>query len=203
SWMAHMVFLAYARRLNSLRPRLAVERAAVLGLFVILGCLVAGSPDEMIDEYKVKAAFIFNFAKFVQWPAASFQNAKQPTAICVLGQDPFGGWLTSTLAGRDIEGRPFTVRNLTGARQVAGCHVLFMGSSEDRRLPAVLAEIRTPGTLTIGESSAALDSGVMIVFRLEGGKIRFDINLDAAERADLRISSRLLSLARSVAGNRK
>jgi hypothetical protein len=198
-----MAVLANARRLKRLRPRWSADRAAVLGLFMMMGCLTAGSLEEIIDEYKVKAAFIFNFVKFVQWPAGSFQSVKEPTAICVLGQDPFEGSLAETLAGRAIEGRSLIVRHITAAKQVPGCHVLFIGSGEDQRIPSVLAEIRTPGTLTIGESDAAGDGGVMIDFRLEGGKIRFDINLNAAERADLKISSRLLSLARSVVGNRK
>jgi hypothetical protein len=197
-----MEVLANARALIRLLPRGAADRAAVLGLFAILGCLTAG-PQEEIDEYKLKAAFIFNFVKFVQWPAGSFQNGKQPTAICVLGQDPFEGSLAGTLAGRAIEGRSLIVRHIATAKQVPGCHVLFIGSSEDPRIPSVLKEIHTPGTLTIGESDVAGECGVMIAFKLEAGKIRFDINLDAAERAGLKISSRLLSLAHSVVGNRK
>jgi hypothetical protein len=197
-----MEVLAYVRKLNRLRPTWAAGRAAVLGLLAMLGCLAGGTPEE-IDEYKLKAAFIFNFVKFVQWPAGSFQNVKQPTEICVLGQDPFEGSLASTLAGRAIEGRPLVVRHIATAKQVFGCHVLFIGSGEDPRIPSVIAEIRRPGTLTIGESDVAGDVGVVIDFRLESGKVRFDINLDAAERADLKISSRLLSLARSVVGNSK
>jgi hypothetical protein len=197
-----MEVLAYARGLNGLRRWLAADRAVVLGLLAILGCLTAGSPEE-IDEYKLKAAFIFNFVKFVQWPGNSFQNAKQPTTICVLGQDPFAGSLAGTLAGRAIEGRPLIVRHIATAKQVSGCHVLFIGSGEDQRIHSVLAEIHTPGTLTIGESDLAGDGGVMIDFKLEGGKIGFDINLSAAQRAELKISSRLLSLARSVVGSGK
>jgi hypothetical protein len=194
-----MAILAHVRTLNRFGPRWAADGAAVLGLFAMLGCLTAGPPEE-IDEYKLKAAFIFNFVKFVRWPAGSFSNVKQPTTICILGRNPFEGSLAGTLAGRAIEGRPLIVRHIATAKQTPGCNVLFIGSGEDPRIASVLAAIHTPGTLTIGESDAAGDGGVMIDFKLEGGKIRFDINLDAAERADLKISSRLLSLARSVVG---
>ena len=156
-----------------------------------------------VDEYRVKAAFIYNFAKFVQWPPEAFQRPSDPIAICVLGQDPFGRSLEDTVANRAIEDRHLTIRHLASITQVAGCHILFVGSGDDKRPTLSLAAIKTPGVLTIGDSDVSGVEGAIINFRLEGGKVRFDINVDAAEREKLRISSRLLSLAHIVQSNQK
>ncbi|MDP9053541.1 MAG: YfiR family protein [Acidobacteriota bacterium] len=159
-------------------------------------CAIQGQP---VDEYQVKAAFIYNFAKFVQWPAGAFQNATEPVAICIAGMDPFGKSLEETVSGRSIEGRNLVVRHVSTVKQSAGCHILFFGGTDDKRLGAWLSEIRTAGILTIGESDNSSTDGVVINFRLDDGRIRFDINIEAGENEKLRISSRLLSLARNVA----
>jgi len=181
-----------------------MKHTAALGLFIALGtCLSAGPPEPQVDEYQVKAAFLYNFAKFVQWPPDAFPSPNEPIAICILGQDPFGGSLEVTVAGRAIEGRSLVVRHISNVRQVAGCHILFVSSAENKRSAPTLSEIRTPGILTIGESDASGADGVVINFRLDGGKVRFEINMAAAEREKLRISSRLLSLAHIVDPGRK
>jgi hypothetical protein len=161
-------------------------------------CLAAESPEQAFDEYRVKAAFLYNFAKFVQWPSESFQSPVTPFAICVLGRDPFGHSLEDTVAGRTIEGRSFVVRHIESVKQVAGCHILFIAAAENKRVLPMLAEIRMPGVLIVGESDSAAPEGMIVSFRLEAGKVRFAINAAAAERAKLRISSRLLSLAVAV-----
>ena len=182
-------------------PRRATGRAAAFGIVIAsINCLAASAP---VDEYQVKAAFIYNFAKFVQWPANAFQRPSDPISICLLGQDPFGSSLDDTVANRTIDGRSLTIRRLANVKQVAGCHVLFIGSAEDKRLPSVVAGIRATGVLTIGDSDFSGADDVVINFKLESGKVRFDINVDAAEREKLRISSRLLSLAHIVESNRK
>ncbi len=156
-----------------------------------------------LDEYTVKAVFMLNFTKFVEWPSGAFQSADDPIAICVLGQDPFGHSLEDTVARRAIEGRPLLVRHVAGVRQAGGCQVLFIGSAENKRSSPVLAEIKTPGLLTIGESDDSAMDGVVINLKLQGGKVHFEINLAAAEREKLHISSRLLSLATIVDPSRK
>jgi len=197
----HMEILNYAWRPSFLRRVGVISRAAALGLTAVLGA--AGSPEQPADEYQVKAAFIYNFAKFVQWPPEAFQNSKEPIAICVLGQDPFGSSLEDIVAGRAVEGRSLIVRHISSIKQVAGCHVLFISSVENKRPLPILAEIKTPGVLTIGDSDASGADGVVINFKIERGKVRFEINLEAAEREKLRISSRLLSLAHIVESNRE
>jgi hypothetical protein len=182
----------------------AIGREAAFGIVMALGnCLAAGLPEPLIDEYQVKAAFIYNFAKFVQWPAGAFQTSNEPIVICVLGHDPFGRSLEDTVAGRTIDGRFLIVRQISNPKQVAGCHVLFISAPQDNDLPQMLSGITTRGVLTIGESGASGADGVVISFRLERGKVHFDINLEAAERAKVRISSRLLSLAHVVESSRK
>jgi hypothetical protein len=195
-----MEILDHARSLRCFRGSRAGGPAFALGLVMALGsCLAAESPEQPFDEYRVKAAFLYNFAKFVQWPPESFESPTVPFAICVLGRDPFGRSLDDTVAGRTIEGRSFVVRHIASVKQVAGCHVLFIGAAESKRVLPMLAEIRTMGVLTVGESDGAAPEGAIISFRLEAGKVRFAIDTANADRAKLRISSKLLSLAIAVA----
>jgi YfiR/HmsC-like len=174
-------------------------RAAALGLTLALaGGVAAGTQEQPLDEYQVKAAFIYNFAKFVTWPQESFASATDPINICIFGQNPFGHWLYDTISGRAIEGRGLTVRNIAAPGEASSCHILFVDTAQDKRSLAALRESKLAGILTIGESSAAENAGVIVDFRLDGGRIRFDINLQAALQEKLQISSRLLNLARIV-----
>jgi hypothetical protein len=157
--------------------------------------MAAGSPEQRVDEYQVKAAFIYNFIKFVQWPAEAFHSSKEPFSICILGPDPFGRSLEDTVANHEIGGRTFSIRHISDVKQGAACHVLFVGPVGDIHLPPAIAELASPGVLTIGDSNVSGADGVIIRFRLDAGKVRFEIDAGAAERKGLRISSRLLSLA--------
>jgi hypothetical protein len=160
--------------------------------------LFAASPHRPVDEYQLKAAFLYNFARFVEWPAEAFQNPSQSFVFCVLGEDPFGRALDDVLDGRKIDGRASVVRRISDAHRTKGCQILFISPSEPKSVLALLAGIGDSGLLTVGESDAAAADGMIIDFILEGGKIRFIINAAGAEREKLRISSRLLSLATVV-----
>lgn len=160
--------------------------------------LTAPAPAQMRDEYQVKAAFIFNFAHFVDWPADAFHDSKDPITTCVLGRDPFGHWLTDTIEGHSVEGRPLIFRLLSKPSEAASCHILFVGASEPRRTWSALAETRRSGLLTIGENDDAGEAGAVITFMLENDRVHFGINTQAAELEKLRISSRLLTLAKSI-----
>jgi hypothetical protein len=176
--------------------RAAPARLVLVCLIPVVGACAA-SREQAPDEYQVKAAFLYNFAKFVEWPAGTFPNAADPVAICILGQDPFGGSLEQVVAGRMIETHPIVVRHLGSAKQAAGCHILFFG-----RGSAPASEVANAGILTVGDSDSSED-GAVIYFRLEAGKVRFEISLQAAERENVRISSRLLSLAKIVEPKKK
>jgi len=116
-----MAILNYAWRLSRLRRGRVVGRAAAVGLVMALGnCLTAGWSEQPFDEYQVKAAFLYNFVRFVEWPSEAFQSSNEPIAICVLGQDPFGRSLEDTVAGRTIEGRSLAIRHISSVKQVAG-----------------------------------------------------------------------------------
>lgn len=173
-------------------------RLATLGLILALGnAMSAGDQEQLADEYQVKALFLYNFAKFIEWPDRPL-DVNQAITICVSGHDPFGHWLQDTVRGRVIDGHPFVVRHISNTEEAGFCRMLFIASSEEKRLPSLLAEIESKGILTIAESDRASEAGVMINFILEGGRVHFEINPQAAKCEKLRISSRLLSLARIV-----
>jgi hypothetical protein len=150
------------------------------------------------SEYELKAAFVFNFAKFVDWPPSAFANPTAPFSVCVLGPDPFGGALDDALRGKVIAEHPASVARVKHVADVTGCQILFIASSESHLLPEVLSKIRGQRVLVIGETDDFASSGGVIQFTLEENRVRFFINTDAADRAGLKISSKLLALAKIV-----
>jgi hypothetical protein len=171
--------------------------AAVL-LFGALETPVTAEAAQDLTEYQVKAAFLYNFAKFVEWPAETFKNANTPINICVLGTSPIGPILEETVRNKSVDGRPLIVREFTNAGLHASCHILFVSASEQRRLRAVLEATKTSDLLTVGETDDFAAEGGVVEFNLDNGRIHFEINLKAAQLQRLRISSKLLSLATSV-----
>ena len=148
-----------------------------------------------IEEYQVKAAFLFNFAKFVEWPAQAFQSPDSPIKICVLGPNPFGFSLDKAVEGKVVGNRRFVVREVRDAQQANECHILFVSAAGWTRSQARLGDIKKCCVLTVGETEDFIAGGGMIHLKLEDARVRVEINPDAAERARLRISSKLLSLA--------
>jgi hypothetical protein len=153
------------------------------------------------DEYHVKAAFLFHFVQLVEWPADSLESETSPVTLCIIGEDPFQGDLETTLAGKTVGTRPLRVRHLKPAEDSHGCQVLFVSKHDTARLGRLLMELKDGPILTVGESDGFVQQGGMIGFLLVDNKVRFEINLEAAERAKLKISSRLLLLAKTVVGN--
>jgi hypothetical protein len=149
-------------------------------------------------EYQLKAAFLFNFAKFVDWPPSSFASARAPFSICIVGTDPFGQAMDSTLKGQSIRGRGVAVVRVQDLSQLRRCQIAFVGSSEQHHLQEILQSIRGASVLLVGESPGFAAKGGAIQFQMEDNRVRFSINPDAAERAGLRVSSKLLSLATIV-----
>jgi hypothetical protein len=140
-------------------------------------------------EYRVKAAYLFNFAKFVEWPAGV---ATGPITICVAGRNVFGESLAETVSGETVNGRPFVVRVIL--EPAPGCHIIF--APRGAAAAAYLRASQSTPALTVGESPDFIEQGGIVNFMVEGANVRFEINPEAAERAGLRISSRLLRLAR-------
>lgn len=152
-------------------------------------------------EYEVKAAFLFRFAQFVEWPADTFKRAGEPFTYCTIGEDPFRGALERTLNGKSIGQRALRVEHLSGAGKIGECQVLFVGGPGDKKHVAdTLANAGSMPILTVGETEQFAENGGSIGFCTEDNKIRFEVNLDAAGKAGLKISAKLLALAKTVLG---
>lgn len=159
-----------------------------------------GSPAGL-PEYTVKAAFVYNFARFTEWPDAAFQDAASPLRLCVLGQDPFDGALDS-IAGKTIGSRELLVKYPIWATEVRDCHILFISEAAGTRLTEIVTYLDGSPVLTIGDTPDIARSGGIIGLENVENRIRFQVNLDAAQRSGLRLSSRILDLATSVHSER-
>lgn len=169
---------------------MALLRLVLLAVLFLLPAAAAAQAP----EYDLKAAFLFNFVKFVEWPPHAFASDRAPVNLCVHGRDPFGAILDKVVEGEKVGERSLVVRR-PGLDELDGCHVLFVSRSEAERMDAVLARIGGKPVLTVADSDGFLQAGGAINFVLEGSKVRFLIDPKAAERNGLRISSRLLRLA--------
>ena len=152
-------------------------------------------------EYQVKAAYLFNFLKFVEFPKESFGDALAPIVIGVVGEDPFGPTLPQVVVGKTVQGRDLIIRNYHAGEDLHGAHILFISASEKKRIPQILASLQGSSVLTVADLDGFLTQGGMIQFLSENDRVRFAINGDVASRAKVKISSKLLSLARVVSGN--
>jgi YfiR/HmsC-like len=180
---------------------LAAGVAVVILFWGCLGCpgnraRGAEALDDASKEYQIKAAFIFNFALFTAWPDSAFSAPNAPFVVAVIGDDPFGPALQQVMSGKSISGHPITVKHLDSRAQISGCHLLFVPASEDDRLGDIFNIVGNRPILTVGETSKFLWAGGIIRFLIADGKIRFEIAPDAADKAGLRLSSRLMNLAK-------
>jgi hypothetical protein len=174
---------------------------ALLAFALLAGTALAGQQQDV--ERELKAAFLYNFAKFVDWPPEAFPEPASPVTLCILGDDAVGESLEAVVKGETLNDRRLVVRRPRDAQQARGCHVLFVGAAEKGRTSELLAALRGVSVLTVGDGGDFLKSGGMIRFFLEQNRVRFDINLDAAERSRLSLSSKLLRLARAVNPQRR
>lgn len=153
------------------------------------------------SEYLIKAGFIFNFAKFVEWPQNTFSQPDSPIVIGILGTDPFGSIIDQIVQDKKIGGRGFVVKRLKwGAdlKDLKECKILFVGASERAHIDELLQIVRWLPILTVGETPGFAERGGVIRLVLEDNKVRFEVNVDAARQSGLTISSRLLTLARII-----
>jgi hypothetical protein len=148
-------------------------------------------------EYLVKGAFLYNFAKFVGWPEEALQDDPIHIILCVFGKDPFGGALAS-VKGKRVKDRKVVIKHCATLDELKKCHILFISRSEEQNLSEILAKVKNWNTLTVSDMEGFTQSGGVINFVTVEKKIRFEINLDAAERTGLKISSKLLRLAKIV-----
>src|SRR5467141_2935331 len=154
---------------------------------------IAQAPDSSdSSEYLIKAGFIYNFAKFVEWPATAFAQSDSPIVIGILGTDPFGNLIDRSVENKKIGARGIVVKRLKGGK------ILFVGASEKAHLDDLVQIVKSLPILTVGETPGFAERGGVIRFVLEDNRVRFEINVEAAHQADLTISSRLLTLARII-----
>ncbi len=172
--------------------RLASLSVGLLFL-VTLNSVRAQSP-----EYKVKAAYLFNFLQFVDWPTNAFASETSPLIIGVLGEDPFGKILDETMQGEVVKNRKLQVRRFKNYGEIRECHILFISGSELSNLKPILASLKGRSILTVSDTENFVRNGGMIRFVSEKNKIRFRINLSASKEAHVFISSKLLQLAEIV-----
>lgn len=170
-------------------------------------CLAGGgfvsAQSSTSAEYQVKAAFLFHFVQFVDWPPETFMAADSPLTYCTVGEDLFHGALEAALNGKKFGLRPLRVQHFKQVHDVQGCQILFIGFAEKKPALDALASFQGSPILTVGQSEHFAQDGGIIGFCLEGNKVRFEINLVAAERSNLKISARLLALAKTVIGGPK
>lgn len=174
-----------------------------------LGCLLLACflvapplPAQTLSEYDVEAAYLHDFGKFVSWPADA-QNSSPTFDICILGQDPFGGTLDKLIAGDQIHGKPIQKRMIGSPAEAAGCAIVYIADQKAADLPRILDGFNNQEALLVSGIPRFAQNGGMIQFVLEGDRVRFAVNLDAAAKRRLTMSSELLKVAVSVTGKQR
>jgi hypothetical protein len=176
----------------------SVVPTAILIIAIAAVAAPATPAGPTATEFEVKAAYLYNFGRFITWPASS-----PPTdafTICVLGRDPFGDVLDNLLKGEKIQGKPLLARRIGSAEDASSCRVVYISASEQKRLRPILAGLQKNSALTVSDIPGFVNAGGIIEFVSDGGRIRFQVNLAAAQRQGLSLSSELLKVATSVKG---
>jgi hypothetical protein len=184
------------------RPRCRRFNVALLAALLSLVAAPVASPQGgQPSEYQLKAAFLFNFAKFIEWPEKSFGSADSAFKVCVIGQDPFGQALEVSLLGKTMGSRAVQIMRFpssTGLAEARRCQIVFISASEKNHYHEVIESFSGTDDLLVGDADGFAASGGEIEFVVEDNHIRFAINPEATERANLKISSKLLALAKIV-----
>lgn len=154
----------------------------------------AAAAGPMASEYDVKAALLFKFGKFIEWPAGAFASPSAPLEVCVVAADGLADALTRTVQGRTISERPVNVRR-PAAADLRSCHIVFIGAVQPTVLARTFEQLRGAPVLLVGETARFAETGGIVNFVIAANKVRFEVNPEAAERRGLRVSSKLLSLA--------
>ncbi|HLG42136.1 MAG TPA: YfiR family protein [Planctomycetota bacterium] len=182
-------------------------RTTALRLAAIVAALAqplsVDAQDDPPLEYKVKAAFIYNFARFTEWPAEAFEKEDSPLVIGIIGEDPFGEYFDKLIKDKKIANRPVVLRRLKEVAEAGGCHVLFVGNLEKEGVEQLFKKLGDRPVLTVGERPRFAHARGVVNFVIEEEKVRFEINPDRAKQCGLKVSSKVLQLARIVASDRR
>ena len=194
-----MAILSLIHRGFNLRTDADGMLGVVMRWCVLLVFLFAPSTlHAQSKEYQIKAAFVYNFAQFVQWPSAAFTNASQPFEIGILGDNPFGKSLEETVKGETIKGRQIILVESSRIEKLAGCQILFVSKAASSHAEEIFQKLDSKPVLTVSEDPGFLQHGGIINLYREGSKVRFEINQDAAEKNGLKLGSELLSVGKIV-----
>lgn len=166
---------------------------------MLFACLADAVLPPRASEYEVKAAFIYNFARYVEWPFSVFDAPLDPIRLCIFGKDPFGEIMDRTLRGKTVAQHPFVVLRIKEIEKTRGCHIVFLSHMESEQLGAVLEAVRDRPVMTIVDVEGAVQRGAILNFALREGRVRFAVNTDSAQRSGLSLSSQLVKLAITVA----
>lgn len=188
------------------KPASLASRRQSLAKWVIALALVCAAgescaqptPPRISLEYAIKATYLYKLAPFVNWPPNTFTAGNEPFRICVVGDDPFNHYLEKAVAGHSLGTHPFTVRHMDTITSGAGCQIVFISHLQSQSLSDALDVVRGQPVLTVTDSTANPDSGSIMQFVIEHGRVRFDVNTGEAARNHLTISSKLLNLALAV-----
>jgi len=175
-----------------------LKSLGIPGLLIAFSIGVSAATAPPPSEYRVKAAFLFNFARFVDWPAITFVSASSPFALCVYGDDPFGPDLDAIVQGESIAGRAMVVRRIRELDAVVQCQIVFVSGSADSELEAVVEKLGHRPTLVVSDVESAARRGAIIRMMTVNNRVRLLVNIDAARAAHLTISSNLLRAAEVV-----
>ena len=164
-------------------------------------CLAGGSVhgDERsgtVSEHQLKAAFLYNFTQFTEWPARTFSTPEAPIVIGIIGEDPFGKTLDDLVKGEVVRGRPLVVQRFRAGEDFGGCQILFISRSEKERLGALLTELKGRPVLTVSDIKDFAQEGGMVSLILANKAVKLEVNQAVAEEAALQLSAKLLKLAR-------
>jgi YfiR/HmsC-like len=183
------------KTLPRFRPKTVFALRGLLLFCLYIGLSFKCLAQQPPTEYQIKAAFLFNFAKFVEWPAEAFSDSNAPIVIGVLGKNVFGTDLENTIRDKKVNNRIFKFKNFTSASEATNCQILFVSSSEKDNFSKIVAGMHNTSILTVSETDGFIQAGGMVNFLIQDSKIRFQISDEAAKKAGLKVSSKLLSLA--------
>lgn len=200
SYIRGIASLQYSLRDRGTKRGLSLRRwlAAVAVASRLLAVPGLCAQNSKPTDFQVKAAYLYNFGRFVEWPTQIAAMSGDAFTVCVLGQDPFGSTLDATLAGERIGGKRVVARRISGPQEAGNCQILFLKLTEDDRVIKIIESVNKKGVLTVSDMPQFVERGGMIQFVLEGNRVRFEVNLTATQHAGLTLSSELLKVAIAV-----
>jgi hypothetical protein len=194
---------AYRHWVNLTRHPCRFARNKILPLLAILCFLENSSQNfsavsQTLNEDQIKAGYLFNFTRFVEWPAQAFATATSPMIVCVVGDSPLTNLLTDAAAGKVVNGRTVSVKPLKASDEFRGCNLLFVGSAQARGAERILERLKEMSVLSVGEAPGFAEAGGVINFFTQDNKVKVEINLDAATHSNLKINAKLIAVSRLV-----